>query len=139
MGFNTYGSRTKQIGGDSKVIWRKVNSKIQSGGTIDLSSYNVGDIIPAGTAVVQETVGGEITLYKGGTLDAKQAYMVGFTENDICKEEGDTIGTCAIVTDGELYVNRLADDEAIKVALLLKTAYAPGIKLIVEGELPSME
>lgn len=141
MGFNTYGSNVKTIGGNSKVIWRKVNAKLQSGCTIDLSGYGEGDIIPAGTAVAVSSIGGAATVCKSAaevaTAKTSGATMFGLTENDVVKEKGDTMGTCAVVIDGEIYVSRLSSDDAIKAAVAVK-AETPGIKMIVEGAMPVM-
>lgn len=140
MGFNTYGSHTQQIGGNSKVVWRKVNAKLQSGGTIALTGYSDGDIIPAGTAVALSAVGGAATVCKTKEAVAAAktagATMFGLTENDIVKVQGDTVGTCAVVLDGEIYVNRLGDDDAVKAAVAVKEL-VPGIKFIVEDALPA--
>lgn len=137
--FNTYGANTKTIGGDSKVIWRKVNGLIQGGGTVSLSDINVGDVIPAGTAVALDVVGGIATICKSAdevTAAKGSNTMFGLILNDIHKDEGDVIGTCAVVVDGEIYVNRLADDNAIKAAVAV-AALSPKIVLLVESALPA--
>jgi len=130
MGFNTYGSKNKEYGG-GKTVWRKVNAKYQSGATIDISELAVGDIVEAGTPVSLKPASHVATVLKnaGEVTAANEAKLViGYIENDVVKEDGDTYGTCAVVVDGELYADRCAYDGAVVAA----AAYCPKVTLIRE-------
>jgi hypothetical protein len=116
MGFNTYGTRGKTIGG-SLPIWLKVNNVDQCGGTIDISGLSAGDIIPAGSMCFLDAAGGTLQIIKD-TDTADLGKVNGLLYNDVSIEEGDTYATGAVVFDGVVYADRIPTvPDSVKVQL----------------------
>ena len=133
MSFNTYGRKETTIGGGN-AVWRKVNAKYQSGGVLDIHAAN---FVPAGTPVSLDPAG-NVALIIENTSKLNTAvsnnHVIGFIENDVDVLEGET-GTCAIVVDGELYVDRVnvefatmkaVADKCPKVTLIYDLAHNAG-------------
>jgi hypothetical protein len=105
MGFNTYGKRSKTIGG-STPVWLEVHGIDRSGGTIDISGLSVGDVIPAGSMCYLDTMGGTLQIIKD-TDAADLGKVNGLLFNDVSIEEGDTYATGAVVYSGNVYADRI--------------------------------
>ena len=127
MSFNTYGRKKTTIGGGN-AVWRKVNAKYQSGGVLDL---HAAKFVPAGTPVSLDPAGNVASIIEN-TSELNTAvsnnHVIGFIENDVNVLEGET-GTCAIVVDGELYVDRVNVDFATMKAVADK---CPKVTLIYD-------
>lgn len=133
MSFNTYGRKETTIGGGN-AVWRKVNAKYQSGGVLDL---HAAKFVPAGTPVSLDPAGNVASIVESTselTTAVSNNHVIGFIENDVNVLEGET-GTCAIVVDGELYVDRVnvefatmkaVADKCPKVTLIYDLAHNAG-------------
>lgn len=134
--FNTYGSNSKTYGG-GKVVWRTVEEKYPCGATIDISALKVGEMISAGTPVSLKPASHVATVLKDAEAVTKAntaKEMFGYVENDVVKEQGDTVGTCAVVIGGQLYADRCENVEAVVAA----NAYCPKVTLVYDED-PSAE
>lgn len=117
--FNTFGSTHKEYG-SGKNIWYEVKDKYPGGGSVkNLSSFQVGTVIPAGSMVQFDHAKHEATIVKAkdvkttsntsGTVEPKT--INGLLENDIWVEEGITYATATVVFAGKIFADRL--EEAI--------------------------
>lgn len=132
MSFNTYGRKETTIGGGN-AVWRKVNAKYQSGGVLNLGAA----FVPAGTPVSLDPAGNVASIIvntSGLNTAVSNNHVIGFIENDVNVLEGETC-TCAIVVDGELYVDRVnvefatmkaVADKCPKVTLIYDLAHNAG-------------
>lgn len=59
--FNTISQNSAEFGG-SHVVWSRVRELYQGGGYLDLSKYNPGDIIPAGSMVKFNGAGKQVDI-----------------------------------------------------------------------------
>lgn len=109
MAFNTFGGKRKETGVRVQ-LWAEVDGVKHGGGTIDLSGEEVGFTILAGTPVAIDKSGGELLAYNGDDvgMDALKAHgAVGLLWHDIRKEEGDILGTGAVVDKGRILEDRM--------------------------------
>lgn len=130
--FNTYGSKLKSYGG-GKVVWRTVEEKYPCGATIDISALAVGEMIKAGTPIALKPASHVATVLKDAaavTTATTAKQLIAYVENDVVKEDGDTIGTCAAVVAGQLYVDRCDEKEAAIAA----NAYCPKVTLVYDED-----
>lgn len=97
---NTYVGGTKSYGG-GKTVWYSIDEKYPVGGTIDISTYKKGDLIPAGSMVAISTLGGKAEIVKKEDKE-KLEKVVGLTESDIYVPENMIAMTTAIVTKGQV-------------------------------------
>lgn len=110
---NTFGRTEKTFGGGVPV-WKRVDTILGGGATVDISSLEVGEIIPAGSMIaVADKVG---TIVKSTETEAF-ASVVGLTRNDIVKEEGKNIGTATIVVEGVAIAERIDVPAEVQKAL----------------------
>lgn len=97
---NTYVQGTKSYGG-GKTVWYSIDEKYPVGGTVDISTYKEGDLIPAGSMVALSTLGGKAEIVKS-TDTEKLEKVVGLTESDIYVPKDMIAMTTAIVTKGQV-------------------------------------
>lgn len=117
--FNTVAQTKTSIGG-GQVIWARVEDTYLGGGTIKTSSYNAGDIIPAGTMVHYDGPGKEVKVISAE--DSENLSKVnGLIWNDVLIPEGVVLASCAVVRKGRIYADRA------------------GIPASVEQQLPMIE
>ena len=107
---NSFGTTSKEFAA-GKYIWHEVKAKYPVGGVVDLSSYAVGDVIPAGSMLYfnQSTKAVSVIL---ASDTAGLANVNGLLENDIFVDEA-AKGTYGAVTAtpvyaGEIYIDRVA-------------------------------
>jgi len=74
--FNTIGKYSSQIGG-SFPVWSRVGAKYQGGGKIDTTNLSAGDIVKAGTMVVFNGIGQNVTIVDAPALYEKKKYSAG--------------------------------------------------------------
>lgn len=113
--FNTYGKTSKEYAG-GKVIWRQVKGVYPSGGKLVYSgthsgtTYNIGDVVPAGSMVQFDMVKKTVTVVKNADVSTAGATTInGLLYNDVYLEEGTDFATGAVVYAGEIYEDRLAE------------------------------
>lgn len=115
---HSFGTTAKQWG-SGKNIWHEVKAAYPVGGTLDVSAYAAGTVIPAGTFMALDQKNhvlvekSKIAAYEGGTL------VYGITHNDILIDDAAKSSTGAVtatlVYEGEIYASRtdlVADDLA---------------------------
>lgn len=113
---NTFGRSEKTFRGGLPV-WIRVDGVMPCGGTVDLSSLAVGDMIPAGSMVSIGRQGGVATIVKSDEAD-KLSTVVGLTKNDIYKEhEGITTGTVTVVYAGVIMADRVDVPDEVQALL----------------------
>ena len=108
---NSLGKSTKTYNG-GKNVFHKVSGVYPVGGKIDVTSYSVGDVIPAGTPVVLDMATKTITIISSVTAENK-ATVNGLLRHDIPVDElakSNNIATGSVVYAAEVFVNRLAVD-----------------------------
>ena len=87
-------------------VWMSVTERYPVGATIALTA---GTVIPAGTPVKIDALGGTATVLTSG--DAEEGGCIGFTENDVYSDkEGSAF--VDIVTKGVLLIDRAPEDAA---------------------------
>lgn len=108
---NTIGKRKFELGG-GQVVWAEVRRVIQFGRKIDVSKYNAGDVIPAGSMVVWNNTSDTCTIVKASELKAPEgsgtveaSTINGLTFEDVVIPEGAVDATCAIVTSGKIWAD----------------------------------
>lgn len=128
--FNTFG-KTSTTYGSGKNIWHEIKGVYPVGGTITLTNYNVGDVIPAGSMCILNQATHAITIVAAADTNSL-ANVNGLLQNDIYVDEAakSTLGaaTGSVVFAGEIYIDRLA--EGIPAAAL---AVLPMIVAIKEA------
>lgn len=130
--FNTISQASASIGGDFPV-WSRVREKYQGGGWIDTSSLSPGDVIHAGTPVIFNGSGKEVTIVKI-TDKANLAKVNGLVFNDVCIPTGVVEATCAVVRNGRIYANRANGGDGLPRSL---ESQLPGIEFVYEGDAPA--
>ena len=127
--FNTFGKTSKAYG-SGKNIWHEIKGAYPVGGTIaNLSSYKVGDVIPAGSMCALDQAAHTITIVKASETDAL-ANVNGLLQNDIYVDEavkgefGNATGN--VVFAGEIYIDRL--EEEVPASVLTKLPMIVAIK-----------
>lgn len=106
--FNTIGGFNSEIGGNH-VVWVRVERVEHFGGNLDVSAYNVGDVIPAGSMLIFDQTANTIEVVKA-TDTEKLANVNGLLLNDICIPSNPVLATGAIVTSGKIYADRAGAD-----------------------------
>lgn len=114
---NTFGTTSKTYGG-SKNIWHEIKGSYPIGGTVDLTDYGIGDVIPAGSMcyldMSDHTV--EIKHYTApeGTDEPVYPTVNGLLKNDIyvdaAAKSSTGAATATVVFAGEIYADRLAEE-----------------------------
>lgn len=120
--FNTIGTYRAEFGGNF-VVWVRVDRKEHFGGNLDVSQYQPGDVIPAGSMAIFDQQANTIEIVKASDSADKLEKVNGLIFNDICIPSNPILATGAIVTSGKIYADRAGVD---------------GIPLVVEnnGNLP---
>lgn len=127
--FNTFGQTSKSYSG-GKNIWHEIKGAYPVGGTIaNLSAYNVGEVIPAGSMCALDQANHTITIVKASDSD-QLGNVNGLLQNDIYVDEavkganGNATGN--VVFAGEIYIDRL--DEEVPASVLAKLPMIVAIK-----------
>lgn len=102
-------------------VWMSVLERYPAGATMALTA---GQVIPAGTAVKIDALGGTATALTSG--EAESGECIGFLENDVYSEvEGKA--SVDIVTKGVLLIDRAPEDAASFIGKV------PGITFVKES------
>lgn len=107
--FNTIGSYRAEFGGDF-VVWVRVERVEHFGGNLDVSSYQPGDVIPAGSMAIFDQQANTIEIVKADAAADKLAKVNGLIYNDICIPSNPVLASGAIVTSGKIYADRAGVD-----------------------------
>lgn len=130
--FNTISQASVSIGGDFPV-WARMNKCYQGGGWIDTSKFSPGDVIHAGTPVIFNGPGKEVTIVK--ITDAENLPKVnGLVWNDVCIPTGVVEATCAVAYDGRIYANRANGGDGLPESL---KSQLPAVEFVYEGDAPA--
>ena len=115
--FNTFG-RTSKTYGSGKNIWHEMRGSYPVGGKIDLTDFNVGDVIPSGSMCVYDHSAKTIKIVKtsdvkteantGGTVEPNT--INGLLGYDVYYENGVDYATGNVVFAGEIYIDRCEED-----------------------------
>ena len=120
------------IGGDYPV-WARVREIYQGGGNIPLEGLNPGDVIHAGTPVIFNGPGQDVTIVKI-TDSENLAKVNGLVFNDVCIPQDCISASCAVVRNGRIYASRANGGEGLPKSLIPQL---PGIEFVYEGEAPA--
>lgn len=101
---NTIGSYSAEIGGNF-VVWVRVDRVEHFGGNLDVTKYQPGDVIPAGSMAIFDQQANTIEIVKA-TDTAKLSKVNGLIYNDICIPSNPVLASGAIVTSGKIYADR---------------------------------
>ena len=107
--FNTIGSHSAEIGGNF-VVWIRVERVEHFGGNLDVSKYQPGDVIPAGSMAIFDQQANTIEIVKTSDAADKLAKVKGLIFNDICIPSNPVLASGAIVTSGKIYADRAGVD-----------------------------
>lgn len=133
--FGTFNTISKgdvfSIGGDYPV-WARVREIYQGGGNIPLEGLNPGDVIHAGTPVIFNGPGQDVTIVEI-TDSANLAKVNGLIFNDVAIPNDCISATCAVVRNGRIYANRANGGEGLPKSLM---AQLPMIEFVYEGDAP---
>lgn len=102
--FNTIAQGSSEFGGHFPV-WARVDKLYQGGGYLNVANYEVGDIIGAGTMVIFNGAGKEVTIVESTDTD-NLTKVNGLVFEDVCIPEGCIHATCAVVKSGRIYADR---------------------------------
>lgn len=105
---NTIGSYSAKIGGNF-VVWVRVDRVEHFGGNLDVTKYQPGDVIPAGSMAIFDQQANTVEIVKA-TDTAKLSKVNGLIYNDICIPSNPVLATGAIVTSGKIYADRAGVD-----------------------------
>ena len=125
---NTYVYDSLEVGG-GRSVWDSIDEKYPKGGRIDISQYEVGDLIPAGSMVILKSAGGLATIV--GSEDTDKLEDVNcLLENDIYVRPGTKAITATCVTKGAIYADRLE----FEIPKVVEEKLKGGITIIREVE-----
>lgn len=131
--FNTISQgKVFEIGGDYPV-WARVREIYQGGGNIPLEGLDPGDIIAAGTPVIFNGPGQDVTIVEI-TDSENLAKVNGLVFNDVSIPGDCVSATCAVVRNGRIYANRANGGKGLPKSLM---AQLPMIEFVYEGEAPA--
>lgn len=105
---NTIGSYSAEIGGNF-VVWVRVDRVEHFGGNLDVTMYQPGDVIPAGSMAIFDQQANTIEIVKA-TDTAKLSKVNKLTFNDICIPSNPVLATAALVSSGKIYADRAGID-----------------------------
>lgn len=108
--FNTISKKGAQFGG-SFPVWSRVKELYQGGGTIDIEGMEAGTVIGAGTPVIFNGPGKEVTLLRGEAYDSTKAYAVG----DVVIQANKIYQNKTAITEGETFTASKWNDMTAKV------------------------
>lgn len=129
---NTLAMGSKTIGGDFPV-WARVNKCYQGGGFINTASLKAGDIIAAGTPVIFNSAGNEVTIV-AITDKAKLAQVNGLVLYDVCIPSNVVSAACAVCYDGRVYANRANGGNGLPASLKKNL---PAVEFVYDGAAPA--
>lgn len=132
--FNTISQgKLLEIGGDYPVWIGPSMELYPGGGNIQLGDLKPGDVIHAGTPVIYEGPGKDVTIVE--ITDAENMKKVnGLVFNDVCIPQDCISATCAVAFKGKIYANRANGGEGLPKSLM---AQLPQITFVYEGEAPA--
>lgn len=107
--FNTIGSYRAELGGNF-VVWVRVDRVEHFGGNLDVSLYQPGDVIPAGSMAIFDQQANTVEIVKADAAADKLAKVNGLIFNDIYIPSNPILATGAIVTSGKIYADRAGVD-----------------------------
>ncbi len=107
--FNTIGSYRAELGGNF-VVWVRVDRVEHFGGNLDVSLYQPGDVIPAGSMAIFDQQANTVEIVKADAAADKLAKVNGLIFNDICIPSNPILASGAIVTSGKIYADRAGVD-----------------------------
>lgn len=113
--FNTIANGSVAIGGDF-AIWARVEDVYAGGGVIDTSKYNAGDIVKAGTMVIFNGPGKQVTVV-AATDTENLSKVNGLIWNDVLIPDNAVLTTCAVVRKGRIYADRAGIPAAVEANL----------------------
>lgn len=107
--FNTIGSYRAEFGGNF-VVWVQVDRVEHFGGNLDVSLYQPGDVIPAGSMAIFDQQANTVEIVKADAAADKLAKVNGLIFNDISIPSNPILASGAIVTSGKIYADRAGVD-----------------------------
>lgn len=124
--FNTFG-KTEKTYGSGKNIWHEIRGAFPCGGKVDLTGYNVGDVIESGSMCVFDQVANTIKVAKAADVKTatntagtvEPGTIKGLLQNDVYYEEGTTYATGNVVFAGEIYIDRVKEEIPAEVLAVL--------------------
>lgn len=128
--FNTIAQgEVLSIGGDY-LVWVRIRERFHGGGNIPLDGLAPGTVIHAGTPVVFNGPGKDVTIVK--IDDAENLAKVnGLIGNDVCIPSNCVHADCDVVRAGCIYANRANGGEGLPTSL---QAQLPMIEFVYEGD-----
>lgn len=118
---NNFGSTSKTYG-SGKNIWHEVKGQYPIGGKIDLTGWNVGDVIPAGSMCYFDQATKTVKIVKASD-SANLTKVNGLLFNDryvdAAAKASDGCITATVVYAGEIYADRCAEVIPASVFALL--------------------
>lgn len=108
--FNTIAQNEAQFGG-SFPVWSRVDKLYQGGGVIDISGLVAGTVVGAGTPVIFNGSGKEVTLLRGEAYDTTKSYAVG----DVVIQANKIYQNKTEITVGEAFTAAKWNDMTAKV------------------------
>lgn len=120
------------IGGDFPV-WTRKNKLFQGGGNIPLEGLEAGTVIHAGTPVVFNGPGKDVTIVKI-TDKTNLAKVNGLTSDDVAIPAGCISATVGVCYDGRIYANRANGGEGLPKSLM---SQLPAVEFVYEGDAPA--
>lgn len=114
-------------------VWTRKNKLYQGGGNIPLDGLDAGTVIPAGTPVIFNGPGKDVTIVK--ITDAENLAKVnGLTSDDVAIPAGCVSATCGVCYDGRIYANRANGGEGLPKSLM---SQLPAVEFVYEDEAPA--
>lgn len=120
------------IGGDYPV-WTRKNKLYQGGGNIPLAELEPGTVIHAGTPVIFNGAGKDVTIVKI-TDAANLAKVNGLISDDVAIPAGCVSASCGVCYDGRIYANRANGGDGLPKSLM---AQLPAVEFVYEGDAPA--
>lgn len=116
--YNVYGRAFQKFNAGNTPIWESVDELWTAGGVVTPAPA-VGTLIPAGTPVYCDEMGGKVTVYDGTTPLTK---VTGLTWNDVYVDPVMTEqqATVAIVTKGKVLKNRCPETVNAEIVTALE-------------------
>lgn len=123
---NTYVQGRRTYGG-GKTVWHTITEKYPVGGSIDVTKYKAGDLVPAGSMVALDVIGGKAEIVtKDDAVKLKD--VIGLTQGDIYVPENAVAITTDVVTKGMVEADLIPEVPAEVVAKLSGITFARRFK-----------
>ena len=120
------------IGGDFPV-WTRKNKLYQGGGNIPDAKRVAGTVIPAGTPVIFNGPGKDVTIVEI-TDKTNLAKVNGLTSDDVVIPTGCISASVGVCYDGRIYANRANGGKGLPKSLM---SQLPAVEFVYEGEAPA--